>query len=51
MFEALSSITQDCKERVAVITCAIGPAEKKTLAKFHLNNPEQLIQSLKMLTE
>ena len=51
MFEALTRITEDCQERVAVITCAIGPAEKKTLAKFHLNNPEQLINSLKSLTE
>ena len=51
MFEALTKVTEGCQERVAVITCAIGPSEKKTLAKFHLNNPEQLVQFLKMLNE
>ncbi len=51
MFEALISVTEGCKERIAVITCAIGPAEKRTLAKFHLNNPEQLVQSLKILND
>lgn len=51
MFEALSSVTEGCSGRISVVTCAIGSAEKKTLAKFYVNNPEQLIQFLKSLNE
>jgi hypothetical protein len=33
-----------------IFTCTIGSAEKKTLAKFHVNNPDQLINLLLQLT-
>jgi trehalose-phosphatase len=34
-----------------VFTCAIGPASKRTAAKFHVNNPDQLLHLLYNLTE
>lgn len=51
MFDSLMQVTESKGDGIEVITCAIGPAERKTLAKFHLNNPEQLIQTLQQLTE
>lgn len=53
MFKALMEL-EDNKEfpnSDVIVTCTIGPAEKKTLAKFHVNNPDQLINLLQKLTE
>lgn len=53
MFKALMEL-EDNKEfpnSDVIVTCTIGAAEKKTLAKFHVNNPDQLINLLLQLTE
>lgn len=54
MFKALMELEErgefkDVNE-ARIVTCIIGPAEKKTLAKFHVNNPDQLINLLFQLT-
>lgn len=53
MFKALLELEENRefhKEIPNVFTCTIGPAEKKTLAKYHVNNPDQLINLLLQLT-
>lgn len=40
----------DSRNSFQVITCVIGAAERKTLAKFHVNNPDQLVNLLLQLT-
>lgn len=55
MFKALMELEEnrefkDEKNDIC-ITCTIGPAEKKTLAKYHVNNPDQLINLLFQLTQ
>lgn len=55
MFKALMELEENKefpeKDSPIVTTCIIGPAEKKTLAKYHVNNPDQLINLLLQLTE
>lgn len=55
MFKALMELEENKEfpelDYPIVTTCAIGPAEKKTLAKYHVNNPDQLINLLLQLTE
>lgn len=53
MFESLVELHEagDLACETHLITCAIGPAEKKTLARFHVNNPEQLVNLLFQLTQ
>lgn len=55
MFKALMELEENkefpLKDSPIVTTCTIGPAEKKTLAKYHVNNPDQLINLLLQLTE
>lgn len=53
MFKALMELEENNEftNLDDIVTCTIGPAEKKTLAKFHVNNPDQLINLLFQLTE
>ena len=57
MFKALMELEENGEFKASngtiespVVTCTIGPAEKKTLAKYHVNNPDQLINLLFQLT-
>ena len=54
MFKALMELDENGEFKAVngsrIVTCTIGPAEKKTLAKFHVNNPDQLINLLFQLT-
>jgi trehalose-phosphatase len=52
MFKALNEVENEIKKEeklnFSVLTCTIGSSSKKTLAKYHLNNSDQVIH---MLTE
>lgn len=54
MFKALMEMETEIEsfknKENEIFTCAIGAAEKKTLARFHVNNPDQLINLLLQLT-
>lgn len=45
MFRTLS------QERSNIFTCSVGPDNKKTAARYHVNNPEQLLHLLSCLAE
>jgi trehalose-phosphatase len=53
MFKALMDLEENKEfpNSDVIVTCTIGPEEKKTLAKFHVNNPDQLMNLLQQLTE
>lgn len=48
MFRALRSSTLDVDHVFAV---TIGPSNKQTLAKWHLTEPEQVINAIAMLNK
>lgn len=51
MFRALAALPETRPEEGRIFTCSIGTATKKTLARYHVNTPEQIVSLLLRLAQ